>query len=79
MGRGALLGPEGSGRILADSGLVSSGRFSTDLSVGCVAGANLHQTVGSVSCSGCFVSLVRVSGRQVMVWVGVPARILRTV
>ena len=29
--RGALLGPEGSGRILADSGLVSSGRFSTDL------------------------------------------------
>jgi hypothetical protein len=44
-----------------------------------VVGANLHQTVGSVSCAGCFVSLVRVSGRQVVGVVGVPARILRTV
>jgi hypothetical protein len=59
MGRGALLGPEESGRVSSEAWTVSS-RVTGSIDgcrLGWVAGAGFHQTVGVGVCSGCVVSL----------------------
>jgi hypothetical protein len=60
MGRGALLGPEESGRVSSETWTVSSrvtGYMGSVELVWWVAGAGFHQTVGVGVCSGCVVSL----------------------
>jgi hypothetical protein len=84
--RGALLGPEGSGRPVLRVVLVFLGHLLYRLRpfvgggwCGGVAGASLHQTPGGDVRMGCFFPVLGVLGGWWWFGVGVPARILRTV
>jgi len=82
--RGALLGPEKSGRPVRD-GLVSLGHNHTGtcslelVRVWWVAGAGSHQTTGGVHLMGVLFPLRVCLCVKWCSWAGVPARILRTV